>query len=237
MDKRKTVLVLIAWVLTLLPGTSLAVLVEATDIKSEVIGGNFTTFDFTTSGGGALEMVVIPNELTVLDGASLHLELQLVQYGSGPIPTFGAEFTGTSGGGSDLLILCGAGNGTCAEGSTVLSATVNSVFVSNFGANAAQEIISITLGGLDDPSQSSFSVLDDPYSIFSGDGSFKLALNTLLDLAENPYRPSIFSQAFDTDFTASSNLQMIAPEPASGVLLGGALAALSAWRRREKSRA
>ena len=236
MRRHNTLWVLIAGALALIPGASSATLMQATDAKSEVIGQSFTTFDFTTSGGAAADAIVLPNGTAVLDGASLHLELQLVQYGSGPLPTFGAEFTGATGGGGDLLILCGAGNGACAEGSTILSATVNSIIVSGFATNAQQEIIAITLGGLSAPSQYSFSSLQDPFGLFGSGGEFKVELNSLETLSGSPYTPSIFAQAFDTDFTASSNVQMNAPEPASSLLLGGALAGLSAWRRRKKSR-
>ena len=236
MDRRKNLLVWIVWAIACLPGVSAATEMLATDIRSELIGGNFNTFDFITGGGAAADASVVTPGSEILAGASVHLDLEFVQYGSGPLPVAEAEFQGGTTSGNDLVILCGSSNPGCTSGSTLLAATVDSIFVTGFIPNGNLELVSIILGGLDGVGQSSITVLEDPFDLFSTDGRIKVEMTDLQTVGGSPYLPLWTDPVFDTDFTAQVNIQMNAPEPASSMLLGGALAALAAGRRRKKSR-
>lgn len=202
----------------------------ATDPTSDITGGIFGTFDLS-SGPLAGHASFVTPAAPVLDGATLQLEIQLDPSSSG------TRFTGLGGPGPDLVILDSLGG-------TLLEATVNEIFVTNYTWDGGFNITSITLGGFQ-PGNSDFDVTYDPFDIIEGpQGEISLLLNNLQLQSGGAYSPSLFSTAtvFDADFTSQTNITMVfneeavvsSPEPSSALLLGGALAGLAAARRRRR---
>lgn len=215
---RRTLLALTIFGLLLLPGralaTSILVATDQTGSSTYDAGTGVFATDATVSGGD------VPASLA---GATLHLRIQLD--GAETAGTTGTRFVGALAG-ADLWIEDG--------GAPLLTAEVDFVDVTGVGGTFnfttfQFEVNSVTLGGLDPAmGQASLTVTGGSEAgFFTPNGSLVMLLDDLSHAGVPA--GSVFGQAFSSDARIEMHL---APEPGTGVLAGGALIAMGAWRRR-----
>ncbi len=204
--------------LLLLPGEAVATKLL---VATNQAGGS--SFDVST-GVFATDTTVTGVDIPAsMDGANLHLRIRLD--GAETAGTTGTGFVGALAG-ADLWIEDG--------GAPLLTAEVDFVDVTGVGGTFnfttfQFEVNSVTLGGLDPAmGQASLTVTGGSEAgFFTPNGSLVMLLDDLSHAGVPA--GSVFGQAFSSDARIEMHL---APEPGTGVLAGGALIAMGAWRRR-----